>query len=613
MAASGNFPDNRQRVLDAVNLVKLVGNTVALKRRGNSYVGLCPFHNEKTPSFNVIESKGIFKCFGCNKGGNAIDFVMLRDRVDFLAALELLARESGIDLIRSPRSAQTATIKQQLLDANSAACRFFERTLADATIGQAAREYLYVKRGFDLETASRFRLGYASEAWEALARSSMMKPFPKDVLLQAGLVKPREQDQSVYDTFRERVIFPIRDEGGRVIAFGGRVMPGSDAPAKYLNSPETPLFSKSRCVFGIDLARQRIIETRTAVIVEGYTDVVMAHQFGCTNVVSVLGTALTEQHVQLLRRFADKIVLLFDADAAGDTAADRSVELFLSQPIEIEVATLPDGLDPDEVLLKQGKAGFESVISSAIPAVDFMWKRMTQQFKGATDTTNKAQAIDQFLSRLSGAKASGNIDELRWGQTLTRVAPLTGLTIQQLNRRFARPSQSNRPVVQSAGGGAPDSAVPKVDRQSGQERAERWVLSALFAEGALWGEFGHLLTVDDFQSARSNAVAAFVFGQLRGEGEVNIHDMLEVLTGESRDFALDVLAGDVAQADAKKLLTDGATFFQNERDRREQSRLTQNLRQTTTGESPSGESPVELLRKLQEQARRPDVRRGGGG
>src|SRR6185312_15599359 len=223
--------------------------------------------------------------------------------------------------------------------------------------GEAARKYL-AERGFNEQSIRRFQIGLAPDGWDGLLRSQVGRKFPPEQLLVGGLVKKREKGPGYYDTFRNRLMFPIRDEGGRVIAFGGRVMPGSQDPAKYLNSPETPLFSKSRCVFGLDLARQKMVETRTAVVVEGYTDVIVAHQFGVSNVVSPLGTALTEQHVTMLRRFADRVVLLFNPDIAGDLAVDRAVGLFLTQPIEIAIASIPDGVDPDEFLLQNGAEAF---------------------------------------------------------------------------------------------------------------------------------------------------------------------------------------------------------------------------------------------------------------
>jgi DNA primase len=366
--------DAKQLVLAATDIVQLIGRTVGLRKRGKDYVGLCPFHQEKSPSFAVNPEKQVFYCYGCKKGGNAIQFVMDRDRVEFRDALKILADEARIEL-PSFGNKEKHGERLQLLDAQLAAQKVFRRLLLLDSRGKPAREYLR-KRGFTDATLDAFAVGYAADAWDVLATAPEMKNFAPPMLAGAGLLKAREQGNGFYDTFRDRVMFPIRDETGKTIAFGGRVLPGSDNPAKYLNSPETPLFSKSRCAYGIDQARQRIVETRTAVIVEGYTDVLMAHQYDVKNVVSVLGTALTEQHVSLLRRFADRIVLLFDADTAGAGAADRSLELFLTQPIEIAIATLPEGRDPDEVLLEQGKPGFEGVIARATPALEYLWARL---------------------------------------------------------------------------------------------------------------------------------------------------------------------------------------------------------------------------------------------
>ena len=285
--AYSTFDDAKSRVLQATDIVALVGQTVRLKRRGKDFVGLCPFHQEKTPSFSVSPSKQRFYCYGCEKGGNVIDFVMLRDRVEFKDALRTLAESAGIELPAFRQSKESVSERQILLEAQSAAAMFFEKLLSHPQQGDAARKYL-AERGFNAESIQRFRIGVAADAWDALLKSVAMKKFTPPQLALAGLVEAA-QGEGYYDTFRNRLMFPIRDESGRVIAFGGGVMPGSDDPAKYLNSPETPLFSKSRCIFGLDLARAKIVETRTVAVVEGYTDVVVAHQFGVSNVVSSAG------------------------------------------------------------------------------------------------------------------------------------------------------------------------------------------------------------------------------------------------------------------------------------------------------------------------------------
>ena len=236
-----------------------------------------------------------------------------------------------------------------------------------------------------------------------------MKKFGPALLHRAGLVKQRdpEKGDGYYDTFRNRLMFPIRDEAGRVIAFGGRVMPGSDDKAKYLNSPETPLFHKSRCIYGIDLARQKIVETRTVAVVEGYTDVMMAHQFGCANVVSVLGTALTADHVSILKRYADKIVLVFDPDEAGDVAVNRALELFLSAEVEVAVATIPNDRDPDEYLLAEGAAAWDRLISAATDALAFKWKQLAKRYAGSDDITGRQKAVREYLDLIASARGSG--------------------------------------------------------------------------------------------------------------------------------------------------------------------------------------------------------------
>ncbi|MCC6579263.1 MAG: DNA primase, partial [Phycisphaeraceae bacterium] len=436
MSIGGN--DTRAQVLGATDIVGLIGQTVGLKRRGKDFVGLCPFHQEKTPSFHVSPARQFFHCYGCKAGGNAIDFVMRRDRIEFKEALTLLADAAGIELPRFGASGGQAGERQMLLEANSAACAFFEKLLSHPQRGAAAREYLD-RRGFTADSVRRFQIGLAPDAWDGLLAGDVGRKFRPEILLRAGLVKQRDGGGGFYDTFRNRLIFPIRDEQGRVIAFGGRVMPGSQDPAKYLNSPETPLFSKSRCIYGLDLAKQRAAETRTAVIVEGYTDTVMARQYGVGNVVSVLGTALTAQHVGILRRFVDRIVLLFDPDTAGALAVNRAVELFLTQPVEIAIASIPGGADPDEFLLAQGAAGWEKLIESAGDVLSYKWKQMARAYRSVgDDLTARQKVVEAYLTALAAARGSGAVDPIRWGAVLARVGNLTEISPQELNRRFRR-------------------------------------------------------------------------------------------------------------------------------------------------------------------------------
>ena len=466
--------DYKQAVLGAVDIIDLIGKTVPLKRRGKNYLGLCPFHSEKSPSFNVDPAKQFFHCFGCKASGNAIDFVMKRDRIEFLEAMRQLGDAAGIERPHtSPQARQAAGQRQQLLDCCSTAAGLFQKLLAHPTAGAAGRAYL-AERGFNYQTIQQFQIGLAADGWDRLLRADAMRPFGPGVMAVAGLAKSRENGGGYYDTFRNRLMFPIRDETGRIIAFGGRVMPGSTDKAKYLNSPETPLFSKNRVLFGLDLGRQKIVETRTVAVVEGYADVAMAHQYGATNVVSPLGTALTENHVAILRRFADRIVLLFDADAAGDTAVNRAVELFLTQPVEIAIASLPDGMDPDEYLIAHGAEAFDGILKGAADALTFTWSRMVRQYRATDDLTGQERAVRSYLEVLNKARHGGPVDSLRWGSALARVSRLTEMPVDELNRRFSQapavrklPPESPGPVA--AGPAGPQSGPPAA-RQPWQPR-----------------------------------------------------------------------------------------------------------------------------------------------
>jgi len=627
--------DAKASVLQATDIVELVGQTVALKRRGKDFVGLCPFHQEKTPSFHVSPSKQFFYCYGCKKGGNAIDFVMHRDRVEFMDALRLLADVAGIELPAFSGKKNSGE-RQTLLEALSAACLFFEKLLSHPQHGQSARQYL-AQRGLDNSSIQRFRLGVALDSWDGLLSSAAMKKFSPPDLALAGLVKPRERGEGYYDTFRNRLMFPIRDESGRVIAFGGRVMPSSQDPAKYLNSPETPVFSKSRCVFGLDLARAKIIETRTVAVVEGYTDVVMAHQFGLCNVVSVLGTAITPQHIGVLRRFADRVVLVFDADSAGDAAVNRAVELFLTQPVEIAIASLPQGLDPDEFLLKRGAEGFSRILSSAADALTYKWKQLVRQFKHGDGLTAQQQAVDQYLQTLAAARGSGPVDSLRWGAALARVSRLSDIPVEQLNRRFRirapRPRISQKRVPGTAGAGAgtqagksgePNNNAPAApavgtdpDQAAGpltaRQRAEGYIIGLLLLEGERWGQAVQGIGPSDFTDLDLRKIAAQLWKRQEYGGSVVLNEFLALLDEEQLK-SLAVRWADEASSmpDPQSLLAGSLRHICEERERDQERKLIAQLRRNSIESSGSPDDPsadTTALRQLQEKMSRANLKR----
>ena len=324
----------------------MVGETVALKRAGTLYKGLCPFHPEKTPSFIVTPERETWHCFGCGEHGDIFTFLMRRDGLEFREALQRLAERAGVEL--SERTAREDRVRKRLREALEAAVAWYREVLLQARQAERARAYL-AERGFTEATLDRFGIGYAPNTWEALTKRLRSKGFSDQELADAGLASPSTRG-GVYDRFRGRIMIPIRDASGRAIGFGGRIMPGAEGP-KYLNSPATPLFDKSRTLYAIDLARGAIRREKLAVIVEGYTDVMAAHQAGFENVVASLGTALTAGQVELANRYADAVALAYDVDVAGEAATQRGlVEELQGVVSKVRVIRIPAGKDPDEYI-----------------------------------------------------------------------------------------------------------------------------------------------------------------------------------------------------------------------------------------------------------------------
>jgi len=377
-----------EEIRSRVDMVEMVGQFVNLKRAGENWKGLCPFHTEKTPSFTVHPKKGIFHCFGCGAGGDAFGFLMRQDRLAFPEAVRLLAQRAGVEL-PSERRPEAADGKIEALRQIMARAAEFYAEALWAPGGDKARRYLE-GRGVDPEVARRFGLGYAPEGWDHLLAFMRGQSVTEEELAQAGLVLPRQTGSGFYDRFRGRLLFSIRDGQGRVVAFGGRAL-GPEEP-KYLNSPETPLYVKGQILYALDLAKGAMRERNRAIVVEGYLDCLMAHQHGFTETVAALGTAFTQAQLALLQRSADEIVAVFDADAAGQKAAARIDEL-MSGPADlrslgwsmartggferaghfpVKVAVLPPGHDPDSLLRSQGAEAFRSRVDEARSILSFV-------------------------------------------------------------------------------------------------------------------------------------------------------------------------------------------------------------------------------------------------
>jgi DNA primase len=393
----GLIPEDRiQQVLDAVEIVELVGREVELRRAGSGFKGLCPFHDEKTPSFHVSPERGTYHCFGCSRGGNVFGWIMERLGMTFPEAVRMLAAEHGIEIEETSAGAEPGPPggRARILEALEFAAAFFHKSLGRPDAGHA-RSYL-ADRGFRREVVLRFRIGYAPDAWDAIRDEGHRRGFTDEILEAAGLVIRKDDGGRCYDRFRDRLVFPIGDVTGRIIGFGARIL--GDGEPKYLNSPDGPLFNKGRTLFGLDFAKDDIRRRGCAVLVEGYTDVLMAHQVGRADFVAGLGTALTRDHARLLRRFADSVTLLYDGDDAGRKAASRAFGIFLEEELAVRVAFLPKNLDPCEVARDEGPEGLESRLDEARTATQFLVDLVTGRGRGPED---RARALDGVLGMIA--------------------------------------------------------------------------------------------------------------------------------------------------------------------------------------------------------------------
>ena len=354
------------------DIVDVIDAYITLPRKGAVVKTLCPFHKEKSPSFNINRQRQIFHCFGCGAGGDVFKFVMMYDSVDFVTAVRTLAEKAGVPLQYDTGSEPVAD-RDLLLAIHEEAAALFHRFLMKDPAAQPGREYMK-QRKLTSAIAEEFMIGYAPEQWDFLLNWARGKSYPPEKLELAGLVVRKTEGNSTlpfYDRFRNRVMFPIRNEQGRIVGFSGRTLTKDPKAAKYVNSPETPLFRKSHLLYALDKARREIVEKREAIVCEGQIDVIRCHQAGFKTAVAAQGTAFTDDHARILHRYADAVVLVFDSDEAGRNAALRATGVFMQAGMAVRVASLPKGEDPDSLILKQGADGFQRVLQQAVPALEF--------------------------------------------------------------------------------------------------------------------------------------------------------------------------------------------------------------------------------------------------
>ena len=377
---AGFSPGTLDRVRAASDIVDVIGSYLPLKKAGANFVALCPFHKEKTPSFNVNPHRQIFHCFGCHKGGDVFAFVKEYENIGFVDAVRRLADRAKIplELDQNPGEQQSRHLKDQLLQIHEQMAQRWQNCLLNEAAGQVARDYL-AKRGVAAEAVKMFRLGAAPDLWDDTVNWARSKGYDLPLVEKAGLILRKENSDHYYDRFRGRLMFPICDEQGRAVGFSGRVLSGDEKTAKYVNSPETPIFTKSRVFFGLDKSKRAVLDAGFAIICEGQLDLIACFMGGIQNVVAPQGTAFTDQHARILKRYVNEVVLCFDSDEAGQNAAVRSLDHLLASGLAVRVAIVPAPHDPDSFIKANGSGAFRKLIESAEGFFDYFLNRLCTQ------------------------------------------------------------------------------------------------------------------------------------------------------------------------------------------------------------------------------------------
>jgi DNA primase len=473
--------DQIKQVKEANDIVDVVGSYLALRPAGATYKGLCPFHDDNRPSFDVDPRRQRYRCWSCGKFGDVIKFIEEHDRVTFVEALEVLARRAGIALEKRSDSPQERG-RALMLDVVRWAAEQFQRCLLEEPVAEAARHYLGARR-LAGDTVRRFGLGFAPADGAWLVQRASRARISSELLEKVGLIAPRQEGTGYYDRFRDRVIFPIRDARGQTVGFGGRILPTSayaDRAPKYYNSCDTPLFSKSELLYGLDQARLAGTKVGYLAVVEGYTDVLMAHQLGVPQVVATMGTALNARHVQHLRRWVPRVVLVFDADEGGDTGVDRALAIFASQEVELAIATLPAGLDPCDLLVQQGAEPFLAALGGAMDALEFKLNRVLARPDSA-GVEGRRRAVDAVLGVIALApQMPGQTGAVKHQLMVSRIAQRLGLAEETVWARLRELRKNAERRSETPASRASEAVAEK--RKAPAAPEERELLEVLLAE-----------------------------------------------------------------------------------------------------------------------------------
>lgn len=550
-------------VRQRINILEVISEYVSLKRSGRSFKGLCPFHAEKTPSFTVSDEFQSWHCFGCGEHGDVFSFLMKIENLTFPEALERLATRVGIDI--NATKGLPASKKERLRRINSAAAEYFSAMLKKS---QMAQRYLQ-SRGIAHETILQFGIGFASSEWDGLLRYFQGNRVNTKDAIDAGLIIKSDKNRRLYDRFRNRIIFPIYDIQSKVAGFGGRSI-GDEMP-KYMNSPETELFNKSNMLYGLNFARKKIAEEGFVIIVEGYMDVITAHQAGFTNCVATMGTALTPNHISLLSRYTNKVVLAFDSDSAGMKAALRSAAMFSKSECDVRLARLPKGDDPDSLIRSGRSADFIKVIETALPLIDFKLSSLKEKYNTST-TEGRAALLKEAAHIIADVELF--VDRERYIKEIIKYHPNPdiGSTVAQNQVRADIESiiaRRNKKVLNvSASPNTIKSAVP-----SALDKAENMILKALITGCGNPKVITDALTPDYFSRDVSRSAAKLIFDRYTDNRSLIFLDLLEDADKQTAQFLSELVMKDDGPPLTERALQDCVETIKKSRSRLKTSEI----------------------------------------
>ena len=572
------------------DIVEIVSEFVPLKKRGKNFFGICPFHQEKAPSFSVNQEKQIFHCFGCGKGGNVFTFLMEYEKLSFWEALTYLAKRANVALPETGAAAGQQAETESLFQANQFAADYYHQVLLETKAGAQALAYL-AGRGFSRETMTAFRLGYAPPGWENLLTVARKKSIAPELLRRAGLVIPREKGEGYYDRFRHRVIFPIISLTGNVVAFGGRVLTDSEDLPKYINSPETPIFNKGKTLYGLFQAKNALREADRVIVVEGYTDLISLFQAGVQNVVASSGTAFTADHARLLARYTKNVVLLFDADAAGAEASLRGIETLLENGLDVDVVSLPAGADPDSFVREHGREATLELFQRADTFVEWIVRRAAEA-EDLSTVKGMAQALEKIVAVVAKIR-----DEVKRSLWIRMVAERLAVDERVLHRAVSEARRS--PQVVS---GSSELTARNAPGKTADEASERGLLQLMLADHLFLRRAAREVNPDDFLNPDAREIAGLLFQSGEEDQPPDSASLIDRLRRPGARELISLLSMDEASVEEREKLFEGyVRFVKLRRVSKELDRVRQDLKKAQ--EQGREEDVAPLMARFQELSR----------